>query len=66
MQKMKGEIKMIDELKALENEIETLNKNIERKNNIIAGLYSIIVSTNHINLIAEAGKIMQEANFENE
>jgi hypothetical protein len=55
---------MINELINSENEIDILNENIERKNNIIAGLYEIIVSTNDINLIAKAGIVMQKANFE--
>ena len=55
---------MINELINSENEIDTLNENIERKNNIIAGLYEIIVGTNDIDLIANAGIVMQKANFE--
>jgi len=45
----------------LRNEIETLEKDNQRKARVIAGLYYVIVKTNDINLLAEAGKAMLEA-----
>jgi len=55
----------IDEEKSLRNEIDTLNKNIERKDAIMLGLYNVIVKTENIDLIAEANIAMLDANLNN-
>lgn len=45
-----------DDQKVLLKEIETLTKDGERKARIILELYTLILKTENIDLIAEAGK----------
>ena len=52
---------IIDEERSLRNEIETLTKDNERKARVILGLYNVIVKTEDINLIADAGGAMADA-----
>jgi hypothetical protein len=54
---------LIQETNALLKEIKTLNENIDRKDNIIAGLYEIIVSTKDIELMKRLQTVMLDANF---
>jgi hypothetical protein len=51
----------IEEEKSLLNEIDTLRKDNERKARVILGLYTLILKTEDINLIAEAGAMTLEA-----
>jgi hypothetical protein len=51
----------IDEKRSLLNEIETLTKDNERKARVILGLYTVILKTEDIDLIAEAGAITLES-----
>lgn len=55
---------MIQEELSLSKEIDTLNKDNQRKARVILGLYNVIVKTGDINLIAEAGIAMKEAQEE--
>lgn len=43
-----------DEERTLRNEIDTLTKDNERKARVILGLYTVILKTENIDLIAEA------------
>lgn len=43
-----------DEERSLRNEIDTLTNDNERKARVILGLYTVILKTEDINLIAEA------------
>jgi hypothetical protein len=54
---------LIQETNALLKEIKTLNENIDRKDNIIAGLYEIIVNTKDIELMKQLQTVTLEANF---
>lgn len=51
----------ISEETALLNEVETLTNDNQRKARVIAGLYELLLKTEDINLIADAGKAMLEA-----
>lgn len=59
----KNIILMIQEQKALQNEIDTLNKNIQRKDEIVTGFYEIIMNTKNIELSKQAELIILKANF---
>jgi hypothetical protein len=54
---------LIQETNVLLTEIKTLNENIDRKDNIIMGLYEIITSTKDIGLMKRLQTVMLEANF---
>lgn len=54
---------MIQEQQNLQKEIDTLNENIQRKDEIIIGLYEIITNTKDIELIKQTEVIMLKANF---
>jgi hypothetical protein len=56
-----GETMTFDEERALKNEIDTLTKDNERKARVILGLYTIILETNDIDIIAQAGAITLDA-----
>ena len=50
----------IEEINSLNKEIDTLKNDINRKANVIVGLYNVILKTGDINLIAEAGVSMRD------
>jgi hypothetical protein len=54
-----------DEALSLKKENDTLNDNIVRKDNIIAGLYAIILNTKDIALIKQVEEVMINTNFDN-
>lgn len=51
----------MSEEKSLRGEIETLNKDNERKARVILELYNVILKTGDINLLAQAGEAMKYA-----
>jgi hypothetical protein len=56
---------LLQEQQSLQKEIETLNENIKRKDEIISGFYEIIMNTKDIELIKQAELVMAKANFGN-
>jgi hypothetical protein len=53
-----------EEALTLKKEIDTLNENVARKDNVLLGLYSIIVDTKDVTLVKQAEEVMLNANFD--
>jgi hypothetical protein len=53
---------MAQEQLSMQKEIDTLNKNIERKDEILFGLSEIIINTENIELIKKMEIVMAKAN----
>lgn len=59
-QKIKETMLMyMEEAKNAQEKIDMQNKDIERKGNIILGLFNIIQKTGNLEMIAEAGEVMK-------
>lgn len=53
----------MNEMIAMQKEIDTLNENIKRKDEVIADLYEIIFSTKDMDLMRKTKDIVVKANF---